>query len=199
MPSAFEIAQRIEARGREKLAPWLDRNAFNGRWIWNAKSRLALVLQKQVGDAAVAVSAFESLQIEAKFLENSRDFPYETWSNRVDRSDGTIDVANSTPGWPKTCGADLILKYNISDDHAILGLMSRLHTFANSVQPSGLSRMALYREVIQSKYQQPNRSFVKWIPHGDLVKHAGFIAFEIRQLELWERQQRPLKYVSAGA
>jgi hypothetical protein len=164
--------------------------------VWIAKGALATLLQKIVGDALVATSRFESLTLEFKFLENSRDAPFEAWSNRVLMFDGTVDRYRSTPGWGTTCRADLIGIYNIAADRGVVGKLPAWREMLIERLPSGLRRWQLYDQREQIKRSQLNATHVVWTPYGELVRHAGFVAFSAQQLDLFEGGN-PIKEATA--
>jgi hypothetical protein len=188
-PNAFDDARKVEERGKQRLAPWLTQQAHDGRWCWVAKSALAELLQKMAGDALVSVSDFESLVLEMKFLETSNDAPFEVYSNRVLMPDGTPNRVLSKPGWGLTCRADKIAIYCLANDEGVIGSLAAWKQMLGERQESGLRRWQLYTRREQRKRPQRNSSWVIWTPYSDLVRHAGFVRFSARQLELWGRER----------
>jgi hypothetical protein len=187
LPNAFDQARRIEERGKQRLAPWLTQESYDGRWVWIAKSGLALLLQKTAGDALVSVDQFGSYVLEMKFLEKSHDAPFEVYSNRVLMPDGTPDRINSKRGWGLTCNADLIGIYCLSYDSGVVGRLPAWKAMLNERMESGLRRWQLYDKREQTKRRQRNSSWVIWTPYADLERHANFRRFSAMQLELMDR------------
>lgn len=193
IPTAYEQANAVEARGKARLKAWLDVVSHEGQWVWIAKSGLAQILQKLAGDTMIGVGPFESLVLEWKFLENSADAPFEVYSNRVLLPDGTPDRTASTPGWGMTCKADLIGIYNLSGDTGIVGRLAEWKAMLNEKLPSGLRRWQLYDRREQTKRVQRNSSWVIWTPYSELISKCGFVRFSARQLELDPDPVNPIR------
>jgi len=210
-PTAYDEGKRVEQRGLQLLSPWLSLVADGGRWMWIAKSGMAELIQRAGADILILGPANTDWALDCKFLEASRDAPFEIWSDLrllpgftkhdyavADDAKYMIDHRVSTRGWGVTSRADLILVYNIAADDGVIGRLSAWRELLVRRAPSGLRYWQLYQRREQGKRRQRNSSWVFWTPYAHLEKEAGFLRFNARQLSLWDKPELILQLLASA-
>lgn len=159
--NAFQEGKNVEARAMAVLLPLLQVTSYQGcRLLVANKGRLALELQRSVGDVLMNTDADTVLALEIKAeIENRHGRLFlETWSNRC----------RYTPGWMMTCNADWLLYYFVESDELYKVRVDRLKAWAWHE-----GRIYEYPEKGQQKYTQLNDTWGRVVPITVLAREVG--------------------------
>lgn len=160
--TAFSDASAIESSAMRLVLPWIKR-AYP-RYVLTQKGRLAVELQRSVGDALVNATdgRILGLEVKAEQVDRYGNLFLETWSNRE----------RFTPGWMITLNADVLL-YCFIDTRMLYAMdFQELKQWA-----FWKGRIYAFPEKRQSAYSQINDTWGRCAPIATLRS-------EIRVLEI---------------
>ncbi len=162
--SAFDEAKKVEARSLEILTPFIRARSNGGQFILIEKGRLALELQRQIGDAAFNARDGVLWTVEVKAEEENKygNFFLETWSNR----------ARYTMGWMVTLNSDLLLYHFLKSDELYVMNFQNLKRWAWWER-----RIYRYPEREQGKREQLNDTWGRCVPISVISREVGFRRF----------------------
>lgn len=159
--SAFEKATRVEAESWEILRPFIETKAYDGRYVRTAKGRLALELQKSVGDVLYNSNdaTVHSVEIKAERRWTGNVF-LERWSNRE----------RFTPGWLETLNCDLLLCHYLDQDRLLALNFPNLRKWLYHCERWKKPTANAYPQVDQRTYVQHNDTWGYIVPVSDFPK-----------------------------
>lgn len=167
MTTAYDRARVVEAKGLKDLEPFIAKKSCNGQYhmLYGAE-RLATDLQKCVGDVLFRDKNNNYLSLEIKVEQENRhkNFFLETWSNRK--------FGMQTPGWMVTSTHHLLMYYFLEPGDLYVIPFGKLWDWFWGSSGNGPAFPA-YREVTQSKYDQPNITVGRPVPIQDVLRHVG--------------------------
>jgi hypothetical protein len=163
--SAFEEACSVEHESRKILEPLLELAAYNGRWVWNGKGRLARELQVSVGDVILNTDADRIISVELKAeRKSSRNLFCEAWSNR----------SRFNPGWMWKSDADLLLYHFLSSDELYSIDFQKLKRWFHDCENHSRPPWTQWPQALQGKYEQRNDTWGVLIPLDKIAAAVGF-------------------------
>lgn len=185
-PDGFKEARGVEARSLDILEPFLERQAFKGRFVITSKGPLAKFIQATAGDVLFNIDRERFLALELK--ADATDMPnlfLETWSNRNLEDMNDHATRGSTLGWLLTNRADLLVYHRLNHDEVCVCSMLRLKRWAFGYRDVP-GRIYAFPERRQSKHDQKNDTWGRCVPVDVLAREVPrFHRFRIDQLSLW--------------
>lgn len=186
--NGYERANTVEARGMERLMPFLRERSFEGRSvIRTAKGSLAVELQAHFGDVLMNTSNEETvLGVEIKVGRRfTGNLFLETWSNRNLEFRSSHVERGSKPGWLVTQRADMLLYYFLDGDILIATPLFKLQQwcFGSGDMPGMIYG---YPEKPQSQYDQLNDTYGRCVPISAIERDIPVKRLSVSQLELWK-------------
>jgi len=160
---AFEEACAIERKGVRAVSRFLKRAAYDGRFVWLLKGRMARHLQATVGDAIVNTDERTFWTVEVKTEQRyTGNLFIETWSNR-----------DFKRGWLFSLRADLLLYYFLDRDELYILPLPRLQAWASDGDIES-ARLMQFRLVAQKARKQLNETCGHIVPLSVLRREVGY-------------------------
>ncbi len=186
--NAFEQSSLIEARGLQRLMPFLTERAGTRGVVRIVKGELARYLQERVGDVIYNSSVDGRLiSLELKTEEVKRpNFFLETWSNKNLTNPHNHAGRGGTPGWMITSGATLLCYQFLDTDDLFFSNMFRLKQWAfTGVNEAGTAgRIYNWEEKPAKRNGQLNDTWGRCVPITVIHKEVGLKHCKARQLML---------------
>lgn len=172
----YADCQSIGVEGCELVMQWLKSRGrvFDGRMVRTDKGRIALFLQKSVGDILYNTDPHTVLSIEVKTeRRSSPNLFLETWSNACPE--------RKKPGWMVTLDADWLFYYFADSDDLCTVDFQRLKQWAFGED----QRICNFPEKEQVSNRQLNRTMGRIVPICLLGKEVGLRVYHpLRDLGL---------------
>jgi len=163
---AFAECQKVEARSRRILHPFIEQRSFEGRYVLLEKGRLAAELQKAIGDVIHTGldGQLRSLELKAEEENKHGNFFLETWSN----------LSRLTPGWMITSRSDLLLYHFLSENTLCVMNLPRLQDWAFRQR-----NIYEFNEKQQRKYNQMNDTWGRCVPIDIIERDVKLVRFNL--------------------
>jgi hypothetical protein len=164
----YEGCRELGEEGCELVMRWLVARGkvFQGRMVRTDKGRIAMFLQRSVGDIIYNPDRYAVLSIEVKTERRaSPNLFLETWSNAAPEF--------RTPGWMVTLDADWLFYYFRESDELHVLDFQRLKRWAFEEK----RRLYDFPERQQATNQQLNRTVGRLVPIATLRSEVGLRSY----------------------
>ncbi len=186
--NAFERSSLIEARGLQRLMPFLMERAGTRGVVRIVKGELAKYLQERVGDVIYNSSVDGRLiSLELKTEQERRPNLFlETFSNKNLHNATNHAGRGGTAGWIITSGATLLCYQFLDTDDLFFANMFRLKQWAfTGLNKAGTAgRIYNWEEKPAKRDGQLNDTWGRCVPIEVIHKEVGLRHCKARQLML---------------
>ncbi len=187
--TSFEKASRVEEIASRHILPWL---AVNGAKVMETGD--CEFLQRHWGDWVQQTQdgIYRSIELKAESEDKHGRFFFETWSNRK--------LGYFTLGWMLTCKSDFLFYYFLKEETLYVIDFNKLKLWAwgdgSDEHPGHIYK---YKERLQEKYGQPNKTWGRCVPIADLMKYPWISAYRYTGNFSFERIAFPVSELRNAA
>lgn len=158
--NSFEQCRAIESESLPKVLKTL--NTIYDCIIPTDDFKYHLTYQQYYGDyACIKKNILEYVEVKTETNNKWGNFYLETWSNKPENR-----------GWFYKCLADYILYHFLEDNVIYMFDLKKAQEYINNNPDK-------YNEKPQNKYNQKNKTYGLCVPVSDIMKHAGYLTFQL--------------------